>query len=305
MAIGKKSLLATSLLSTVVLSGCGGGGGSSATLSPFTSWGSIQRNSSVTVEGISQSGTYTYNSGTDRITGRTLGASTTGASYTATYDSNGNATAVTLTPAGASPIQWSRSAGDTFGVLIIDNDVYAVISADGTRYALAANPFGYGWNYQTFGVWSTRAGTGSGTYGDMSVGSATQGSSIPTSGTATFSGYSGGRYVNSSGQYFFTSSSMSAATDFAARTVTFTTTNSQVTADLLNVSANSNLNMSGNLTYSAATNLITGNVSTTGGLTGTVNARFYGPTAQEIGGTFAVDSGGGLEGYIGAFGGRR
>lgn len=293
----------------VVLSlvGCGGGGGGgSATLSPFVSWDNIQRNSTVVVEGISQSGTYNYNSGTDRITARTIGSSSSGATYTASYDSNGDVTAVTLTPAGGSPISWRRSAGDTFGVLIINNNIDAVISADGSRYALAANPFGYGWNYQSFGVWVTGAGTGSGTYGAMSIGAATPGASIPTTGSATYTGFTGGRYINGAGEYFFTSSSMSAVTNFSTRNITFTTTNTQQTPDLQSntITNNSNLNMSGTLTYSAATNQITGNVTTTGGLNGTVNARFYGPSAQEIGGTFAVDSGG-LEGYMGAFGGRR
>jgi len=306
MLIPQKSLIALSVVSCVILTGCGGGGGSSATLSPFTSWGAVQPNSSVTVPGISQSGTYRYDSVSDRVTERTLGASTDGASYSATYDSNGFATAVSITPAGGSTISWSRSAGDTFGVLIANNNVDAVVSADETRYALAANPFAYDWDYQSFGVWATGGGTGSGTYGAISVGSATAGASIPTSGAATFLGASGGRYVNNSGQYFFTSSSMSAATNFAARTVNFSTTNTQVSEDLLSFSVNNNLNIAGNLNYSAATNLITGNVTTTGGLTGTVNARFYGPSAQEIGGTFAVTpAGGGLEGYAGAFGGRR
>jgi hypothetical protein len=56
----------------------------------------------------------------------------------------------------------------------------------------------------------------------------------------------------------------------------------------------------------AATNQITGNVTTVGGLNGSVSARFYGPAAQEIGGTFALSAGAGsLQGYTGAFGGRR
>ncbi len=306
--MGKSIKLLGAAAVVIGITGCGGGGGGggSATLSPFVSWDNIQRNSSVVVEGISQSGSYTYNSGTERVTARTLGSSSSGASYTASYDSNGNVTAVTLTPAGGSPISWSRSAGDTFGVLIINNNIDAVVSADGSRYALAANPFDYGWNYQSFGIWVTGAGTGSGTYGAMSIGAATPGSSIPTTGNATFTGFTGGRYINASGEYFFTSSSMSAATNFGTRNITFTTTNTQQTPNLQSntITNNANLNMSGTLTYSAATNQITGNVSTTGGLNGTVNARFYGPSAQEIGGTFAVDSGG-LEGYMGAFGGRR
>ena len=297
---------------TAALTACGGGSGTSATLSggggdsaSFTSWNAVQRSSGITVNGISQSGTYTYNTVTDLITSRTGDASISGASYSATYDSNGQATVVTVTPAGGSSISFTRGT-DTFGALIINNNIDAVISRDGTKYALAANPYDYEWNYQTFGVWTTGAGTGSGTYGAISVGAETAGSAIPTSGSATFSGYTGGRYVNSAGNNWFTSSTMTAATNFSTRSISFSTTGTQVTSDLLAVSNNSNLNMTGTLTYAAATNQIAGSVTTVGGLTGSVNGRFYGPSAQEIGGTFSATSGSNaLEGYAGAFGGKR
>jgi hypothetical protein len=297
---------------TAALTACGGGSGTSATLSggggdsaSFTSWNAVQRSSSITVNGISQSGTYAYNTLTDLITSRTGDASISGASYSATYDSNGQATAATITPAGGSSISFSRGT-DTFGELIINNNIDAVISRDGTKYALAANPYDYGWNYQTFGVWATGAGTGSGTYGAISVGAETAGSAIPTTGTATYSGYSAGRYVNSAGDYWFTGSTMTAATNFNTRSIAFATSGTQMTSDLRTVTNNANLNLTGSLSYASATNQISGPVTSTGGLTGTVNGRFYGPTAQEIGGTFSLTSGSNaLEGYAGAFGGKK
>lgn len=290
---------------TLALVGCGGGGGgTSATLASFSSWSAVQRPSAITVDGISQSGTYTWDSNTNRVTGRVDGTSQTGASYTSTYDANGIATAVALTPAGGSPVSWSRTNGDTFGQLILNSNIDAVVSADGTKIGLAANPYDYNWDYQTFGIWTTGAGTGNGTFGAMSIGAQTSGGAIPTSGTATYSGHTGGRYVNGTGDYWFTSSAMTAAANFGTRSVTFATTGTQITPDLINVSNNTNLNMSGTLTYAAATNQITGSVTTTGGLTGSVNGRFYGPSAQEIGGTFSV-TGAGLQGYAGAFGGKR
>lgn len=295
------------LLAVFSLSACGGGGGgggTSATLASFSSWSAVPRNSSITVDGISQSGTYTWDSVTNLVTARTDGASSTGASYAATYDSNGLATNVTLSPAGGSPVSWSRTSGDTFGVLNINRSIDAFRSADGTKIALAANPYGYNWDYQSFGIWSTGVATGSGTFGAMSIGSLTSGSAIPTSGTATYSGSTGGRYVNSSGQYWFTSSSMTAAANFGTRSVNFSTTGTQVTPDLIRLSNNASLDMAGSLSYVAGTNQVTGSVTTTGGLTGSVNGRFYGPAAQEIGGTFAV-TGSGLEGYAGAFGGKK
>ena len=97
---------------------------------------------------------------------------------------------------------------------------------------------------------------------------------------------------------------MSAVTDFAARSIAFSTTGTTQTPDLINSSTNSNLNMSGTLTYASGSNQFTGSVATTGGMTGSATGRFYGPSATEIGGTFAV-TGAGIASYGGAFGGKR
>lgn len=286
-----------------LLTGCGGGGGgSSATLAPFTSWNSVAGRS-VIASGISQSGTYTWNSSTDRITSRTIDSSRDGATYSATYGSSGEVLTATINPVNSAAISINRST-DTIGSLVINSDIDAAISPDGSTISLAANPYRNGWEYQSFGIWSTGGGTGSGTYGAISIGAQTAGAAIPTSGSATFFGIAGGRYIDSAGRYYFTGANMSASTNFATRSINFSTTGTQVTPDLINTTINNGLNMSGTLSYSAGTNQIAGNVSTTSGLSGTVNARFYGPSAQEIGGTFSV-SGGGLEGYAGAFGGKR
>ncbi len=50
-------------------------------------------------------------------------------------------------------------------------------------------------------------------------------------------------------------------------------------------------NMSGTLNYAAGSNAISGTVTTGTGLTGTVTANFFGPAAQEIGGTFVLQDG--------------
>ena len=304
----KKIFLAVIVSSVAGLTACGGGGGSS-TLSAFTNWGSVTPSSSVLVSGDSYQGTYSYNVATSTVTGLTTGSHQAGASYTGTYDAGGSLTAASINSAAGTNVSWSRSAGDTFGTLVIDSRVDAVVSANGQNYALAANPTRFGFEYQTFGTWVTGGGTGSGTYGFMSVGSQTSGSSVPTTGTATYAGVTGGRYSDSNGADYFTSSAMSATADFAARGLTFSTSGTAVTRDLLATSSAKNLNLSGSLTYSAGSALFSGNVSTTGvgtggsALAGTATGRFYGPTAQEIGGTFAVQSGN--EFYGGAFGARR
>jgi hypothetical protein len=279
-------------------------------LAPFVKWSSVAAGSTYAISGDSMEGTYTWNSsGTGAVAGAgtvsalTRGSQQSGATFTETFNSSGIVQSVRIQTASGTDISFARGTDD-FEVLIINNNIYALESADRTKYALAPEPTAFGWEYQSFGIWVTGAGTGSGTYGAASVGAATAGSSVPVSGTATFNGVTGGRYVASDGSYYFTSSSMSAVTDFAARSLAFQTTGTRITPDFLTESATTTLNMSGTLTYSAGSNQFTGNVSTTGGLTGTATGRFYGPTAQEIGGTFGV-TGAGLTSYGGAFGGKR
>ena len=296
-------------VSVASLSACGGGGGGSSTLSAFTNWSSVTPSTSILVSGDSYQGTYTYNEATRTVTGLTTGAHQAGASYTGTYDTNGSLTAASISSAAGTNVSWSRAAGDTFGTLILDSRIDSVVSANGQNYSFAANPSRFGFEYQSFGTWITGGGTGSGTYGFMSVGNQTSGSAVPASGTATYTGVTGGRYADSNGADYFTSSSMSATADFAARGLTFSTNGTAVTRDLLNTSSATNLNLSGSLSYTAGSASFAGAVSTTGvgtggsALTGTATGRFYGPTAQEIGGTFAVQSGN--EFYGGAFGASR
>ena len=99
---------------------------------------------------------------------------------------------------------------------------------------------------------------------------------------------------------------MTANADFTNRSIGFATSNTQVT-DLsgTTIGPNLGLNLSGNLTYSAGTNQFSGPVSTTSpALSGTATGQFYGPTANEIGGTYGL-TGSGVSGMLGAFGGKR
>lgn len=287
------------------LSACGGGGGNgtSATLSSFSSWSAVSKNSSIIASGISQSGTYTYNLDTGAVTDASLQPAYSGASLTATFNESLQGTTFTIFPVGHDPLKFTRGI-DIIEDLNINPSISAAISADETRFALLVKPLDFGWDYQSFGIWSTGHGTGSGTYGAISVGAATPGVSIPTTGTATYTGITGGRYIDGNAQDWFTSSVMTAAANFGTRSIDFTTSGTRSTQDLINSTANSDLDMFGTLRYVAATNKITGSVSTVSGHTGTVTGQFYGPSAQEIGGTFSL-TGGRLGAYAGAFGGKR
>jgi hypothetical protein len=68
------------------------------------------------------------------------------------------------------------------------------------------------------------------------------------------------------------------------------------------------LNIGGVLSYAGGANDFSGPVSSltvTGSsptLSGSARGQFYGPNANEIGGTFALKGASGVEGYLGAFG---
>lgn len=257
-------------MSALPLLGCGGGGGgTSATLASFTNWNSVLGQEFV-AEGISTSGTYAYNTSTQRVTSRG-GESppSSGASYTAKYTSQGRLEYAKITSATGEVVNFSRAAGDDFE----DYDVIdAAISSDGTRQAIAASPTYASWDYQSFGVWMTGVGTSTGTYGAISIGAPTAGASIPTSSTANFSGYSMGLHIDGSGNSSFIVASMTANANFANRSVVFQTTNTNAVS-LANgtTTAKSSLDLNGTLTYQAATNSISGALSTTSVLTPTEN----------------------------------
>jgi hypothetical protein len=64
------------------------------------------------------------------------------------------------------------------------------------------------------------------------------------------------------------------------------------------------LDLRGNWNYAPGTSQFSGSVKTVNGdLTGSASGRFYGPTAQEIGGVYGLTGGGAT--MLGGFGGKR
>ena len=287
------------------LTACGGSGsgGVGVTVTPFTSWSNVVAGSTIVAPADSQGGTYTWNAGTDRVTGATVGAQQSGGTFTQSFASDGFVQSVRFQTVSGTDISFTRGT-DMFFVLTINSDFWGIESADGTRYALMLDPVLSGWEYQSFGVWTTGAGTGSGTYGSASAGSPTPAGSVPTTGTATYFGYAGGRHVAADGSYYFTLANMQTSANFATRELNFQTNFTEQTANLFTSAPNANLDMSGSLSYAPGSNQFSGVISTTNGMTGSATGRFYGPSAQEIGGTFSV-TGPGVQAYGGAFGGAR
>jgi len=299
----------------LVLTACGGGGGggasgSSATLAPFVKFSSIAVPGTVQINGSTQQVEYAYNLVAGKVSSITaVTPFSSGASYVGTYGSDGLTAKAVLTSATGTNITIDTAKGDRIGYLAAFPNIAVGITVHGSEAVLSARPQAYGWDYQTFGVWTTGYATGSGTFGVASFGSETVGAAIPVSGTGTFTGFSGGRYVDNIGADFFVGSDMTATTSFGTRSIAYATTNARSSTDLQTSTSNVNLNTTGTLSYSAGVNQFTGAVRSVGGgasnapMTGNATGNFYGPSAQEIGGTFALTGGGAS--YLGAFGGKR
>jgi hypothetical protein len=194
-------------------------------------------------------------------------------------------------PAGQPVTPTSITIGDTFTP---DNMAASTGSAAGE------------FNYQSYGAWArgnlddvlTRA---------MSTGPATPGNSIPTTGTATYTGTAKGFFwINGNAQSYSTSASMNAQVDFSKREVGFATSNTTINEGP-EFGLNPNFDLSGTLRYNPGVNNITGTVTTRDEtMSGNALARFYGPQAQEIGGVYRVEPAvRGSKGMTGGFGGKR
>lgn len=307
-----------------ILTACagGGGGGSSSaggvTVTPFTSWSAIQPNTTVIAYGDSTQVSYVDDPATGLV--GTISSPTQNqgnASITLSYGSS-LINSASLNTGQGTVISFDKSIGDTLAPLPVGpfaGDVNVALKADRTAIGLFAEPCpsnSCGWNYQSYGVWingiDATTGLGNGTAGAISVGSATPVSGMPATGTATFVGTAGGLYVSPAGAASFTIADMSASVNFGTRAVGFSTASTNLTNDFTNFTARNDLNMSGTLTYASGTNAFSGTLTAPGagsGLSGNAVGKFYGPTATEIGGTYAIKAGSGLESLIGAFGGRR
>lgn len=214
-------------------------------------------------------------------------------------DADGDLSSVAIDD-GQSKQSWDASnstSGERSGYL-------GAVSNDGNRSVLVASPETAGLAYQTYGLWA--AGDKSATSGDIevfSVGSQTASASIPTQGTATFTGTAGGVYASEIGEESdIVTASAKLGADFANKSVTFNTTG---TTSGLTGGSRSDLDLSGSLSYAGGA--MTGNVTSAGGMSGTADGQFYGPGAEEIGGVFAVKGAGpgGETLFGGGFGAKR
>jgi hypothetical protein len=170
---------------------------------------------------------------------------------------------------------------------------------------VVANPHALGWNYQSFGVWDDHD-FGTSTLYLKSFGAATPAAAVPTTGSATFSGKLAGLYVSPNGEGSIATAELKVDANFATRSLSFASTGTTTTRDRQTATAAPNLNLSGTLTYSPGQTAISGTLTNAGGtMSGSTNARYYGPAAQELGGVFALKSPKTVETFAGAYGAKR
>jgi len=241
------------------------------------------------------SGTQTSNGPVTSVSPAANGAS----NLTLGFDSQRQLTALTIA-APESNLSFDRSAGHSISC----GGGGTCSASSPTASAVIGDALGSGWNYQTYGVWAVQSGPTSFVLGGMSAGNATPGNAVPTTGAATFFGNSSGYFIDSAGTRSATSAAMIANVDFQNRAIGFTTLDTTLVNSTTGAaSSKKELDLSGSLSWAAGVNNFSGQVQTRdANLNGSASGKFYGPTAQEIGGTYQL-GGAGVSRMVGGFGG--
>ena len=289
----------------ITLFACGGGSSSSSptstpstpsspTIAAFTSW-------SVTTADVPVAMTGGSSSSVD-LAGNISQSDSSG---TATYtrDVNNNFTLISPTASSGNSAIFSAALGDTLQSSFSSANT-TTLNKSQTTIGLFANPFTYSFDYQTYGIWGSY-GNATGNSFAISAGSVSLGTVIPAIGSLNYNGGSTGYFVDNNKFSYITNANMIVTSTFDDRTLNLTTSNTVISGSPNgNVNTNTNLDLIGVLTYVVADNNFTGTVTTTSGMTGKINGKFYGPGLNEIGGTYAV-YGAGLGTMVGSFGGKR
>ncbi len=283
-----KKLLCPTLALTL-LAACGGSGSGTSGTPGFRGFSSVPANGKYAINGQAVTANYAADASGRVVTSALSGpkgatvsvANSNGGTYAERIDTSGGGAAFDL-----------RQGGRVTSSAAFD----AIISADGRTLVVQSNPAGAGYEYQTFGAWLTGYGTGSGTLGAGSFGARTPASALPRGARASYSGQTAGLAKDPYGNPNVTSSNAYVETDFNTAYVETTRT---VIGDLNTGYTRSapELDFAGSGPVSGAD--FSANVSGTA-VSGVANGTFYGPQAQEAGGTFRT-SGNGYT-YAGAFG---
>jgi len=284
------------LLAAYFLAGCAGNNTSTtSSLATFSTWNAVGPSTSISFgqgSGLSSS-----------VTLEQAVSSSNNATGNLRFDSSRNLSAYLVNNGAGSSISINIANGDT----ILKNyggSSYLSFNSGRTQMGILADPYYMGYEYQTYGAWGSYGSSSTSSHGYV-LGNPTPAASIPTAGTGTFVGSMAGYYTDSARNGYLAFANLTAAYDFAARSLSLSTSNSAITGlpSGQTVSA-PGLNMTSTLTYNANTNRLTGTVSTSNGMTGNMVGQFYGPAANEVGGTFSVQYPN-IGTLVGGFGGKR
>jgi hypothetical protein len=235
-------------------------------------------------------------------TGATLSQPGPTAALTITTDASGNLATVKIPVAGISNTSTSPAAfgWDSPRTISLGDIYYLVLltygDPNGYGYTISQVAAGQTLSSSAYGLWTSTM-KGPNTAGAVAFGNLTPSASVPTSGNATFTGFTVGvgGSSNSNAAYVVQGNAQIKA-NFSTGAVTTNLTN--LTVDPIPIAPMSTLpDLSGTSTISG--NAYSGPLSG-GNLTGTINGNFYGPAAQETAGVWQAS--GGANVWIGSFG---
>jgi len=287
----------------LALVGCGGGGGGSgdpfvpAGVTPvaFESFSSLEANSVVDLPaGDALQGTVQLDEDADVTGFGPFGPAS--ANLRSRLDAAAEAEALQLT-VGGRRASFDFDDPDLEVFSEPDAPVVAVgLTTDGGVETLVlADPEALAFEYQTFGLWlGGDTGSAEARLGAGAFGAPTSVAGVPVDGTASYSGLLVGIAVFDDQIVDGVAAVVGLDADFATRTIAFGSTET-VVDDVPNAS----LDIAG--TLAIAGSRFVGPVATAGGLSGSVNGRFYGPDAIEAAGVFDL-AGEGVERFTGSFG---
>lgn len=294
-SIASRLCLALCFLS--LLAACGGSsGGSSRSAIPFSSFDELTDNGVVEIEGHAATASFTIDRDTNTLL-LSVPSEFAGSTIQLTRE-DGEYVAFEI-QADGSQVAFDATTGDIirseFGLIFgssEENDMVAGLTRAARDVASAE------FQHQTLGIWMQGMETGNGSVGTGSFGARTSVGNLPTTQTATYNGTGNGYVRQPDGQGFLAISEVVVTTDFSTAAITSSdTTLATLTGDLAITDA-PELDFSGSGPVSGAG--FSATVSG-GSVSGHADGAFYGPNAEEVGGTYRLTGSGGLD-YIGAFG---
>lgn len=313
----KAHALIVALPLTLTLCACGGGGADgrvNSTPPPVSSpaqlvnFAAVQANTPTSASGITREGSVTIeNTGAILQSGVATPTEGTG-TVNFTLDGARQATALQINGSQSS-VNFNASNANSAQLVLNGLPVAALLSnSSGSEQAIFADPYVLGFNHQTFGVWGTGLVAGAtGRYGAMSAGNRTNAAAVPTAGNVTYRGVAGGIYTDGAQSRYAADATF--VVNFANRSIDFSTSNQTLTGILTNVTNRVGiLSIRGTMTYSPGSVTFSGPLTANGQtslrtMSGSGSGTFYGPSANEIGGTFFLR--GPSATLIGGFGGKQ